>query len=127
MPAPASAALVALVRHPDSRVEELGADRLGEIDRLAAVAGTLVWVSASSPTESDIDILRDEFDLHALAIEDLHKRHQRPKMDVYESQHMVVAYEVAEATPTGLSEIHIFIGTGWLLTRSEEHTSELQS
>ncbi len=127
MPSPAAAALVALVRHPDGRVEELGADRLREIDRLVAVSGTLVWVSASSPTEADIEILRDEFDLHALAIEDLHKRHQRPKMDAYESQHMLVAYEVVEAAATGLSEIHMFIGTGWLLTVSWDETPLLDS
>src|SRR3990170_423926 len=127
MPATAASALVALVRHPDGRVEEVGADRLEEIDRLAAVSGALVWVSSSSPSDGDIEVLRDEFDLHALAIEDLHKRHQRPKMDAYESQHMVVAYEVAEAAATGLSEIHIFIGTGWLLTVSWDETPLLDS
>ena len=123
----AASALVALVRHPDGRVEELGADRLREIDRLAAVGGTLVWVTASSPSEADIEILQDEFDLHALAIEDLHKRQQRPKMDAYETQHMVVAYEVVEGAATGLSEIHIFIGTGWLLTVSWDETPMVDS
>ncbi len=114
--------LVALVRHGDGSVEELGADRLDEIDQLAAVAGTLVWVSALSPSEGDIEILRREFDLHALAVEDLHKRQQRPKLDAYEAQHMVVAYEVAESVGSGLSEIHIFLGAGWLLTVSWDPT-----
>ncbi len=122
MPDQDSAPLVALVRHPDGRVEELGAERLDEIDRLAATEGTIVWVSAASPSEADIEILRREFDLHPLAIEDLRKRQQRPKLDAYETQHMVVAYEVVEAVGSGLSEIHIFLGAGWLLTVSWDQT-----
>ena len=104
-----SLAVTALVRHSDGRVEELGAERLDEIDQLCAIDGTLVWVSAVSPDAATIEVLRREFDLHPLVVEDLEKRRQRPKLDAYESQHVIVAYEVIEADP-GLSEIHLFIG-----------------
>jgi len=114
-------ALLALVRRSDGRIEELAAGRLDEIDRLAATEGTLVWVSATSPGEAEIEILRREFDLHPLAVEDVQKRGQRPKLDPYAAQHMIVAYEVIEAEP-GLSEIHLFIGPGWLLTVSWDPT-----
>jgi magnesium transporter len=121
MPDQEAPAITALVRHPDGRVEELGTERLDEIDRLCAIDGTLVWVSAVSPDAGTIEVMRREFDLHPLVVEDLEKRRQRPKLDAYESQHVIVAYEVTEAE-LGLSEIHLFIGPGWLVTVSWDPT-----
>ncbi|HYI65337.1 MAG TPA: magnesium/cobalt transporter CorA [Candidatus Limnocylindrales bacterium] len=115
MPDQDSPSMTALVRHRDGRVEKLGAERLDQIDQLCAVEGTLVWVSAASPDAGTIEVLRREFDLHPLVVEDLEKRGQRPKLDAYERQHVIVAYEVTEAA-SGLSEIHLFIGPGWLVT-----------
>lgn len=109
--------LISLVRHPDGSVEELAATRLDEIDRLCATAGTLVWVSAIAPGEEQIEVLRREFDLHPLAVEDVRKRGQRPKLDAYPGQHMIVAYEAIEGEMKS-SEAHLFIGPGWLLTVS---------
>jgi magnesium transporter len=121
MSAKPSTVLTALARHPDGRVEDLGPDRLDQIDQLCAIDGTLVWVSSASPDAEAIDILRREFDLHPLVVEDLEKRGQRPKLDAYEAQHVLVAYEVIEAD-RGLSEIHLFIGPGWLVTVSWDPT-----
>jgi magnesium transporter len=121
MPDPRSPSITALVRHPDGRVEDLGPERLDEIDRLCAIERTLVWVSATSPDADTIEILRREFDLHPLVVEDVQKRGQRPKLDAYENQHVIVAYEVTEGE-VGLSEIHIFIGPAWLVTVSWEPT-----
>lgn len=117
MPDPAPPALITLVRHSRGAVEELPLERLDEIDGLTATDGTLVWVHALSPSEDDIQVLRREFDLHPLAVEDIRKRQQRPKLDAYAEQHMVVAYEATDAEG-GLSEIHLFVGAGWLLTVS---------
>jgi len=108
-------ALTALVRHPDGAVEELSATKLDDIDRLIATEGILVWVSAVKPDEGEIEILRREFELHPLAVEDVRKQGQRPKLDAYAAQHMIVAYEAIEAEDE-LSEIHLFIGPGWLLS-----------
>jgi magnesium transporter len=113
----AASAFVALVRHPDGRIEELPADRMDEIDQLCAIKGTLVWVSVVAPNDAKIEVLQREFQLHPLAVEDLRKRRQRPKLDRYANQHMIVAYEaVSEDAGTGLSEIHLFTGAGWMLT-----------
>ncbi len=108
--------LVILARHPDGSVEELPAERIDEIDQLTDRPGTLVWVSAVAPDEAEIEALGREFRLHPLALEDLRKRHQRPKIDTYEQQHMIVAHEAVADAPDGLSEIHIFVGAGWLLS-----------
>jgi magnesium transporter len=115
---------VALVRHPDGLVEELPPERLDEIDRLCAVDGTIVWVSVRSPTDAKIEVLEREFKLHPLAVEDLRKRRQRPKLDTYADQHMIVAYEArSDGADGGLAEIHVFVGPSWMLTVSWEATS----
>jgi magnesium transporter len=117
--------LAILVRQPDGSVQELAADRVDEVDRLTDQPGSLVWVSATRPDEALIDVLGREFSLHPLALEDLRTQQQRPKVDTYESQHMVVAYEALADAPEGLAEIHIFIGSGWLLSVHWSHTPML--
>jgi magnesium transporter len=124
MPEQDPTALITLVRHPDGRIEQLGPERLDEIDQLCAIDGTLVWVSARSPDTDTIEVLRREFNLHPLAVEDVQKRGQRPKLDPYVGQHMIVAYEVTESEAE-LSEIHLFVGPGWLLTVTWDPTPML--
>lgn len=109
-----------LARLPGGELRVLGAHDLTEIDGLRAQADTLVWLDIASPTADDLALLRDEFDLHPLALEDLEKRRQRPKIDAYGAQHMIVTYEVlpAAAADRGfdLGELHIFAGAGYLVS-----------
>jgi len=115
MPDLARSDLTCLVRHPDGNVEALPAHRVDEIDRFLAAQDTLIWASATTPSEDAIEVLRREFDLHPLAVEDVRKQGQRPKLDEYPGQHMIVAYEAAEGEAM-LSELHLFVGPGWLLS-----------
>lgn len=108
--------LVILARHADGRVEEVPGERLGEIGPLVRDPGTLLWVSATAPSEEDIGALGREFGLHQLALEDLRKQGQRPKLDRYGSQHMIVAYEAEAGDQVALSEIHLFVGPDWVLS-----------
>ncbi len=78
MPDLARSDLTCLVRHPGGNVEALPAHRVDEIDRFLAAEDTLIWVSATAPSEDAIDVLRREFDLHPLAVEDVRKQGQRP-------------------------------------------------
>ena len=105
-----------LVRRPDGSVTRLTAAHIDEIDQLTATPGTLVWVSVSSPNEALIANLQREFGLHPLAVEDMRKQGQRPKLDHYERVHMIVAYEAVADAPSDLSEFHAFVGDGWLLS-----------
>ena len=105
-----------LVRSPGGSVDAVPEAQIGDIDRLLATPGNLVWVSAATPGDDLVADLGREFALHPLALEDLHKQQQRPKLDEYESQHMIVLYEAVLDGPRPLSEIHIFVGAGWLLS-----------
>ncbi|MEP7081391.1 MAG: magnesium/cobalt transporter CorA [Chloroflexota bacterium] len=107
-----------LIRRPDKGVEALPPERLGELGRLIAEPGVMACVHVTDPSDETIDDLEREFGLHPLAVEDLHKQHQRPKVDTYAEQHMIVAYEAVDGSGSGagLSEIHIFLGESWVLT-----------
>ena len=109
-----------LARLPGGQVRVLGGHDLKEIDTLRSQPDTVVWLDIASPTASDLALLRDEFDLHPLALEDLEKRKQRPKIDAYDDQQMIVTYEVlppAEADREfDLGELHFFAGTGYLVS-----------
>lgn len=109
-------ALVILCRQPDGGVAQLSPDRIGDLHRLLDRSGSLLWVSVTTPAGDVVAELGREFGLHPLAIEDLHKRRQRPKVDAYEGSHMIVAYEAPPDAPSGLSEIHILVGPDWLLS-----------
>ena len=82
---------------------------------LAAVEGrdAFVWVGLFEPTEEEFATVRDEFDLHELAVEDAMKAHQRPKLEVYDDTLFVVLKtarykDVEEEIEFG--EILLFIG-----------------
>ena len=108
--------LAILARHPDGRVEHITVERIGEIDALIARPGTLVWVRIAQPTDERITELQREFGLHPLAVEDLRKRNQRPKLDSFVGQHMIVAYEAVPDESDSLSELHLFFGEQWVLS-----------
>ncbi|MGZ8474877.1 MAG: magnesium/cobalt transporter CorA [Candidatus Limnocylindria bacterium] len=125
MTQPGNRQLVILARHADGGVEEVPGERLGDIGPLIRDSGTLLWVSSAAPSEEDIAAFGGEFGLHQLALEDLRKQEQRPKLDSYGSQHMIVTYEVAPGNEVALSEIHLFVGPDWLLSVHWMPTPEL--
>jgi magnesium transporter len=112
------------IRRADATVEELSADRFAEIDALRSEPGVTVWLALHNPTSTDLGILADEFALHPLALEDVERRNQRPKIDAYPDQHMLVMYEALAGPPASgdgtaafeLGELHLFGGPGWLVT-----------
>lgn len=59
----------------------------------------LLWIDIESPTQVELETIREEFDLHPLAIEDAVARHQRPKVDQYDSFYLVIFYSVEVERP----------------------------
>jgi magnesium transporter len=68
-----------------------------DISELIADSNHLIWLDLSEPSADDFHLLRAEFGLHPLAIEDAMSRHQRPKVDQYENFYFVVFYAVESA------------------------------
>jgi magnesium transporter len=91
-----------------------------EIDRLVSRRNTLVWLDIADPAGDDFELLKREFGLHELAVEDLRKRRQRPKVDTYPGHHVIVAYEALPARDSmrafDLGELHLFAGRGFVVS-----------
>jgi Mg2+ and Co2+ transporter CorA len=55
----------------------------------------LLWLDLERPTQEEFALIREEFGLHPLAIEDAMSRHQRPKVEFYDNFYLVIFYTVA--------------------------------
>ena len=81
--------------------------------------GTIVWVDLCGPSIEELHELAGELGLHELAVEDALGRHQRPKLDHYES-HMFLSCHAVRVDPAKFTleedEIDAFIGDRWLIT-----------
>ncbi|HET9030832.1 MAG TPA: CorA family divalent cation transporter, partial [Candidatus Aquilonibacter sp.] len=80
-----------------------------------------MWFDIVAPKADDLQLLKDEFELHPLAIEDAVASHQRSKIESYENYWFLVVHGVLE-NGDGISvhEIAIFAGRQFLITvRSE--------
>jgi magnesium transporter len=109
-----------LARLPGGELQVLGAAEMGTIDVLRARPDHVVWLDIAHPTADDLALLRDEFEVHPLALEDLEKRRQRPKLDTYAEQQMIVTYEVLDPSERerafDLGELHLFAGAGYVVS-----------
>jgi magnesium transporter len=109
-----------LARLPGGELQELSAKEFATIDRLRKTAEHVIWLDITSPNAEDIKLLHDEFSVHPLALEDLEKRSQRPKLDTYAEQQIIVTYEVLEPSEPDqhfeLGELHLFAGPGYLVS-----------
>jgi magnesium transporter len=78
-----------------------------------------VWVDIVSATDQELAQMGEEFGIHELAMEDLAHSHQRPKLEDYPDQVLMVAYGAKVNEKTGravLHEVDIVAGKGWALT-----------
>jgi magnesium transporter len=60
-----------------------------------------VWIDLQQPDEVEIEWLRSTFNIHPIALEDVTRRHQRPKIDAYENYYFVVLYAAVEHAGAG--------------------------
>lgn len=77
-----------------------------------------VWVALRDPEVVELEVMREEFGLHELAVEDAHNGHQRPKMEEYGDMLFVVVHllEIGAAGQVRVGEIDIFVGANYVLS-----------
>src|SRR5262245_7587026 len=78
------------------------------------------WVGLYEPSEPLLAHLQEAFGLHELAIEDAHRAHQRPKLEVY-GDSMFVVLRTARLCEGGerrieFGETHVFVGPRYVVT-----------
>ncbi len=77
------------------------------------------WLDLTDPGEEEIKALEEVFSFHPLALEDMLKRDQRPKLDDF-GEYMFLVYYGAAADESGsgiaLEEVHAFLSGGYIVT-----------
>jgi magnesium transporter len=107
--------LVNCVAYEEGR--KLAEIELREIHSYLARPGCFVWVALKDATDSELEELREEFELHPLAVEDARHGHQRPKVEEYGDQLFVVLHTVEVAgDELNLGEVDIFVGRNFVLS-----------
>jgi magnesium transporter len=105
---------------------------LESIDR-DAIAGLLksdeyFWLDLTDPDDDDVAALGEVFSFHPLALEDIAKRGQRPKLDDF-GDYMFLAYYGASEGEGGeveLEEVHAFLSGGYIVTSHQHRCAALE-
>ena len=77
-----------------------------------------VWVAQRDADAATLEQLRNEFDLHPLAVEDARHGHQSPKIEEY-GDSLFVVLQMIELDAGGglkLGELDIFVGRNYVLS-----------
>ncbi len=86
-------------------------------DTLVLDAGEFAWIGLVDPDEAELEAIAGRFSLHPLAVEDAHKAHHQPKVDVYGDQLFVVAVTAQLAgEQICYGETSIFMGCNHIIT-----------
>jgi magnesium transporter len=96
------------------RVADLDIDQL---DKFEARKGAFVWIGLYEPDGEVLAKVQRRFNLHELAIEDAHRAHQRPKLEVYDES-LFVVLRTAQLVQGKIQfgETHVFAGKGYIIT-----------
>ncbi|WP_272971461.1 magnesium/cobalt transporter CorA [Comamonas terrigena] len=93
---------------------------VADISEYIARPGCFVWVALSDATAAELDEMREEFDLHELAVEDARNGHQRPKIEEY-GQSLFAVMQLLEPDPGrpghfNQGEVDVFVGPNYVLS-----------
>jgi len=121
--------LVNCVAYEDGR--KLADIELGDIHTYLERPGCFVWVALKDATPDELEQMREQFDLHPLAVEDARHGHQRPKIEEYGDQIFVVLHTVEVAgDELHIGEVDIFAGRNFVLSvrsRTERGFQEVRT
>lgn len=88
-----------------------------EISDYLIIPGCFVWVALQDAELAELEIMREEFDLHALAVEDAWHSHQRPKIDEYgDSVFAVMQLVEMDGDQLLVGEVDVFVGINYVLS-----------
>jgi len=76
-----------------------------------------VWVALKDPTPEELQVMKAEFKLHELAVEDAQVGHQRPKIEEY-GDSLFAVMQLVEVVDHELNvgEIDVFVGRNYVLS-----------
>ena len=103
-----------------------------DVEQAAAAAtggDDFVWLGLHEPDDAELDRIATAFGLHELAVEDAKESHQRPKLEDYDESFFIVlrpAHYDDEREEVEFGEIHIFAGSGYVITVRHGRASGLK-
>ncbi|WP_442599245.1 magnesium/cobalt transporter CorA [Neobacillus sp. D3-1R] len=83
------------------------------------------WVDFDRPTDEEIDLLKDPFQFHHLAIEDCIHTLQRPKLDYYDDYSFFVTHSINPET-FEKEEVDFFLGENYVVSFHRKLSIELE-
>ena len=101
---------------------------LEETFEARAAHGGFAWIGLYRPTDAELDVVANEFDLHHLAVEDTRKGHQRAKLERYGDTLFVVlrpARYLDDVEAVEFGELHVFIGRDFAITVRRAESPDL--
>ena len=98
-------------------------DRLEEISREAATdllsrRDANLWLHFDTPTEDELDFLKENFAIHHLTIEDIVNQNQRPKIEPFENYVYLAIHPLRREAKWEIepSELDLLLGRGWIVS-----------
>ena len=91
--------------------------RLEDLDEIITDEHTTVWVDVVDATPEEIARVGQKFEFHPLALEDVERGGQRPKIDQYDGYQFIVFYGLTTQSDRCKShEVDIFVGKHFMVS-----------
>jgi magnesium transporter len=91
--------------------------RIEDLSELITHEHTTIWVDVVDPTAEEIARIGEEFGFHPLALEDVSRGGQRPKVDQYDGYQFIVFYGLTmEPERCRSHEVDVFLGKHYMVT-----------
>ncbi len=122
--------IVDCAQYKDGTRQHEGSIPLERAAECAKGGDEFVWIGLHEPDPGDLKRLQQLFGLHELAVEDAARPHQRPKIEDYDDSWFIVlrtAHYHEETEQVHFGEIHLFAGTGYVITVRHGPGSELKT
>lgn len=91
---------------------------IDDISVYVAKPECFVWVALKDPGPGELEVMKHEFGLHELAVEDVRHGHQRPKIEEYGDSLFAVMHTI-ETDDDGefvIGEVDVFVGSNYVLS-----------
>lgn len=86
---------------------------------------TFVWVALRDAQPDELAVMKEEFGLHELAVEDASRGHQRPKIEEYgDSLFVVVKTIECRDGEVAVGEVDIFVGQNYILSSRDGESQQ---
>jgi magnesium transporter len=101
-------------------VREEASDNLAAaVKRARDLPESFVWIGLYEPTQDELEHIASQFGLHPLAVEDAVEAHQRPKLEIYGENLLVVLKPLHYDEPSSsveAGELMLFLGEAYVIT-----------